>query len=325
MTDRRGREKKFFRKAAAVAINDKKKLSKLAARLQKISFFSFLFAWIKRLGQDKVNLVSAQLAYYLILAFFPFTIFLLSIFSYSRFGHEEILAQQLALLPEAAADLLKPIMMDIVNKRSTALLSTSLFLALWSSSTGMHNLLTAMCRTFSGGERKRGFIRARLMAIAATILIIVLLALLLISQVFGDIIYNYLRQYLAWGNLAKSIWNYALTLFPLLVLSLGLALLYRYGPHFPAGSRLPFKKAWISAIVASISWILISYGFGIYVSNFANYSNVYGSLGGIIILILWLYFSAFTIMAGSVLASVWQDRSRQKKIEPQRLPEEIAP
>ncbi len=283
-------------------------LSRAVSKLENYRFFSFLIAWIKRLGQDSVNLVSAQLAYYLILSFFPFTIFLLSIFSYSRFGQEEILSQQLALLPPAAADIIQPIIMDIIGGRSATLLSSSLILTLWSSSTGMNNLLNSMTKTFHKGENERPFWRSRLVALAATVLVVVLIALMLVSQVFGGVIYSYLSDYFSWGDLAKTIWDYTLTLIPLVILSLGLAFLYRYGPYFPKGKRPGFGKAWVSGIVASVSWILISYLFSMYVTNFANYANVYGSLGGIIMLILWLYFSAFCIMAGSVFASVLQNR-----------------
>lgn len=286
-------------------------LTRIRVRLSNYKFFSVLFAWIKRLGQDRVNLVSAQLAYFLILSFFPFTIFLLSIFSYSRFGQEEVLSQQMALLPPASADLLQPIIMSIVRNRSAALLSSSLLLTLWSSSTGMNNLLSSMTRTFNQGEDIRPVWRSRLAALAATVLVVVLIALMLVSQVFGGVIYSYLEDYFSWGNFAAMLWNYTLTLIPLVILSLGLALLYRYGPYFPKGKRLGFGKAWLSGILASISWILFSYLFSIYVTNFANYAVVYGSLGGIIMLLLWLYFSAFCIMAGSVFASVLQERGQK--------------
>ncbi len=285
-------------------------LFRIGVKLNKFKFFSILFAWIKRLAQDRVNLVSAQLAYFLVLSFFPFTIFLLSVLSYSRFGQADILFQHLTLLPSASADFLQNIIMDIVNSKSTALLSSSFVLTLWSSSTGMKNLLNSMTKTFNKGEDRRPIWWSRLVALAATVLLVALITLMLVSQVFSGLIYSYLSDYFSWGDLAETIWNYMLILVPLIVLSLGLAMLYRYGPYFPKDKRLKFSKAWVGGVVASVSWILFSYLFSIYVTNFSNYAVVYGSLGAIIVLLLWLYFSAFCIMAGSVFASVLQDRSQ---------------
>ncbi len=307
--------------AGESATADRQKLSAGRALLNKLKSLqrfgpiSFLVEWIKCLSEHRVSLVGAQLAYYLMLSFFPFTIFLLSIFSYSRFGSEEILANQLALLPEASSNFLKPILLNIVRVRSTALLSTSLFLALWSSSTGIKNLLNEMSRIFNQGQNKRPFWRTRLAAVAATVLIAVLMILILASQVFGNVIYNYLSRYFAWNEISSTIWDTLVTYIPLVILSLGLAMLYRYGPYFEPGCRLSFGKAWISGAVAAVSWVLISYLFRIYVNNFANYANVYGSLVGIVLLLLWLYFSAVVIMAGSVFASVWQERSRRRMVQ----------
>jgi membrane protein len=303
------------------ATADRQKLSAGRTLLNKLKFLqrfgpiSFLVEWIRRMSENRVSLVGAQLAYYLMLSFFPFTIFLLSIFSYSRFGSEEILANQLALLPEASSNFLTPILLNIVRTRSTALLSTSLFLALWSSSTGIKNLINEMSRIFNQGQNKRPFWRTRLVAAAATVLIVVLMILILASQVFGNVIYNYLSRYFSWSEISHSIWDALVTYIPLVILSLGLAMLYRYGPYFEPGCRLSFRKAWVSGGVAAVSWVLISYLFRIYVNNFANYANVYGSLVGIILLLFWLYLSAVVIMAGSVFASVWQERSRRKMIQ----------
>ena len=183
-----------------------------------------------------------------------------------------------------------------------------LLLALWSASRGMSGMITALDIAYEEKET-RGFLKLNLLAIGLTValtlggLVVIALVAVLPAVV----------QLIGVGSVTK--WLLLLLEWPLLVcvVLLGLAVLYRYAPD-----RAKPQWRWVSpgAIAATALWIIASIAFTVYVANFNSYDRTYGSLGGVVILLTWLYLSALTVLIGAVINAQSEMQTRKDSTDP---------
>jgi membrane protein len=168
-----------------------------------------------------------------------------------------------------------------------------LLLTLWSASRGMSGMMNALNMAYEQKER-RSFVRYNMIALVLTIGLIIsgILAIALIAGLPAA------AQFMGLGGVYK--WLSLIVQWPLLVVLVlaVLAVLYRYAPD-----REEPQWRWISpgAITATLLWVIASIGFTVYVTNFSTYNKTYGSLGGAVVLLTWLYISAFVVLLGAVV------------------------
>lgn len=267
-----------------------------------------------QLSRDNLSLVAAGVAFYALLAIFPALAAVVSVYAY--FSSPDEIATQLnqviILLPESSAELILS-QITSLSQKSQASLSLSaivtLILTIWSSSKGSQALITA-CNISYQESQKRSFFKAQLVrflfAIGAIVvatfalLIIGILPVVLNLVGFKENI-DLLLTLISWPVLALT-FNFALTL------------LYRFAPH-----RKPAKWRWLTlgSSVATLLWIFASIGFSFYVSQFASYNETYGSLGGVVIMLMWLYISAYIVILGATInAAAEQQTSKDSTIGP---------
>ena len=251
---------------------------------------------VKNMLEDNLSLIAAGVGFYFLLAVFPMLAALISI--YGLLVSPDDLQQQLSLLidiiPQQGREIIQSQVGLIINKSHAALgtgaIISTLF-AVWSASKGAQAMLTA-CNITYGQKQQRGFFMNLLMRVCLTIGAVLLLALTLFSIALLPVLFTYLGlenyrtllvQWLAWPFLA-------------VIFNLGLATFYRFGPY-----RHLAKWRWVTpgSIVASLLWILFSFGFSIYLTQFAQYDKTYGSLGGVVVLLMWFYLSAYIILLGA--------------------------
>ncbi len=284
--------------------------SKIAQKYGDKKSYLFLKEFFRRFGEDNVAATGAQLAYYLIMSFFPFLIFLLSLLTFTSLGQEDVLTTLLSVLPAQASNMVYPVIMDIVSLRSGTVLSLSLVLALWAGSSGTANLIKAIHRAFDI-EEGRNLIIGRMISVFYTILLAALIIITLLGQVFGDFLLSKIFEWLGYNQWVESIWNSVKLILPLGSMLIGFALFYKFAPKFRKGEKITVRQAFLGSIVAALGWVGLSKLFKIYVANFSNYANTYGSIGAIIVLLLWLFISAVLIMVGAEVIATY--RSVYKK------------
>lgn len=246
--------------------------------------------------QDRLPLVAAGVAFYAFLAIIPTLI--AAVLVYGLVSDPEDVTRQIqdyaSALPASAQELLTEQMTTLAQASQQSLgigLIIALAVALWSASTGTSNMITAVNLAYDGDET-RGFIKSRALALIFTIgaIIMFLLAITLVATVPAILGAVDLPQWAQWLIQAGR-W----VVLVLLVLT-ALAVLYRWAPERPAPK---FKFLTPGAIIALIIWIIVSVGFSIYVDNFGNYAETYGSLAGVVVLMLWLWLSAFAALFGA--------------------------
>jgi membrane protein len=184
---------------------------------------------------------------------------------------------------------------DAPQERLGWSLALTLVLALWPASAGMKALIQALNIAFHEVE-KRNFLVFNLIGLGFTLLAIIATAMAL----FVILGVPAILAVVGLGTVAEQVMHIARWPLLAVLVVLGLGFLYRYGP-----SRQEPRFLWVSigAVVATVIWTLGSVGFSLYIANFADYNETYGSLGAIIVVLLWLYISAFVVILGAKLNS----------------------
>lgn len=272
----------------------------LKRRLLKYSnkkWFIFLYNLIYNIRSDEVTAIGAQLTYYLILSIFPFFIFFLNILGHTSLAIESMLEDWFIVLPTETQTLLYRVIDEITISSSDTLLSLSIVLALWSGSLGISAIIRAINKAYNI-KRKRNYIKLKLVSLLFTIALVILLMVVLATLVFGELIGNAIFTYIGAINVFYKIWERSRKIIALLSMIIIFALLYKYSIAPNERRYIKLVHTLPGAIFATIGWILASSIFSFYVNNFANYSRTYGSLGGVIVLLVWLYITSIMIVLG---------------------------
>jgi membrane protein len=260
------------------------------------------------ISDKNLFLIAGGVTYAVVLALFPGLAALVSLYGLA-FNTAQIERQVEALsgvLPAQTQELLSQELHSLVQGSSGTLGFTAvvgLLLAFWSASRGMSGLITAINIAYEEKER-RSFLKFNLIALGLTLGLVVggVLAIALIAILPAAV------QLLAVGSATK--WLLLIVQWPLLIVlvMLGLAVLYRFGPD-----RDKPQWRWVSpgAMTATVLWIIASVGFTVYVANFNSYDKTYGSLGGAVILLTWLYLSALMVLLGAVINAQSERQTRK--------------
>ncbi|MNC18824.1 hypothetical protein D3C76_181030 [compost metagenome] len=269
--------------------------------------FSFSKQLYQKIKLDDVQGISAQLTYYLILSLFPFLIFIMTLIGYAHISIEDKIRDLEQIMPAEAISIIEEILKDVAEGRSQALLSFGMLATLWAASKGINAIIKGLNRAYDI-EESRVFWKVRGIAFLATLFIgfVVLLSILLLvlgtwlkTQVFllVDLPYGF-----------QKIWDLLQYAVPLLVMFLVFTLLYWIAPS----RRLTLKEVMPGAMFATLGWIITSILFSVYVNQFSNFTETYGSLGGVMILLIWLYISSIIILAGGEINAILMNRPVQR-------------
>ena len=273
------------------------------------SIVSFLIYFIVKIKDDDIFALAAQLAYYLILSFFPFLIFLLTLIGLSELDSMEVLGGLRAILPSSTFKFVYTTIVEIVDTQNTGLLSASLLLIIWSASSAFRAVIKGINKAY-GVKEKRSFIVRSIIAIICTFALAFLIIATLILLVFGKLLGDLLVSYLPFPIIIYQLWNLLRYLIIIAMMILIFAVMYRYTPSI----RLTWREVFPGAVVCTVGWLIVSLIFSFYINNFSNYSKIYGSLGAIIILITWLYITSIILSLGGEVNSVMVIRKNNLSI-----------
>lgn len=251
---------------------------------------------MNKIMEDEVPALASQLSYSLLLSFFPFLIFLMTLLGYSSIDNEYILLELKAILPNSAYELVYNTIIEILSTRDGNLLYFSIIFTVWTSSTGFRAVIKGINKAYDEKE-KRSLLKVFLISILSTLSLGFLIILTVFFLVFGQLIGLYLVQKFKMGSLFYLTWNIIRYVIILSSLIATFALMYKFIPS----RKLKWKEVMPGAIFATVGWLLSSFVFSYYVNNFANYSRIYGSIGAVIILMIWLYLTSTIIILGGEL------------------------
>lgn len=268
-----------------------------------IPFFKNLYG---RFRDDDVPALGAQLTYYLILSFFPFLIFVVSLMSFVHLSGDSVVAELIRLLPEQTGEAIEGILLEVTDNSRGTLLSIGMIATLWSASNGVNAVIKGVNKAYDV-EEDRPFWKVRAISLAATVVLALTIMLAIVLLIFGEVIGEFLFDWLNSPIGFGLIWGTLKYVVPISFMIVVFSLLYWIVPN----RNIRFKTAVPGALFATFGWIATSLLFQFYINNFGNYSKTYGSIGGIIVLLIWLYISSnIIILGGEVNATLTGGRAR---------------
>ena len=270
---------------------------------------------------DDVLGLAAQLSYYFFLALFPALLFGLALASF--FPLTSLIDDVSRLLgPVVSPEVLKLIqeqMRRLADAESGGLLTFGVLAAIWSSSAAVVSIVDALNRTYDIKE-SRPWWKVRLVAIGLTIGLAVFILGALTLVLAGPAIATYLGDHLGFGAAFKWAWLILQWPVALALVATALGLVFYFGPDADQ------DWAWITpgALIGSVLWLLVSLATKIYVTNFSDYNATYGSVGGVMVLLLWLYVSSIAVLVAAELNAEIEHASPHGKAAGEKIPASVA-
>jgi membrane protein len=249
-----------------------------------------------RFFDDRISLVAAGAAFYLLLALFPALTAFVSLYGFV--SDPATIAEHISylggLLPNSSMEIIRRQLESLVSQDRDVLsisFAVALLVAFWSANNGVKTVFVAINIAYRESE-KRSFLATNLIALGFTLGAMVLACLMIVSTGVVPVALSLLRM----DAIAETLITLARWPVTFFVIVCSISLIYRYGP-----SRAPAKWRWISwgSVFATTAWIVASAAFSFYLQNFADYNATYGSLGAVIGLMLWTWISALILILGA--------------------------
>lgn len=253
----------------------------------------------KKLNADNVSAFSAQAAFFLIISFFPFAMFLLTLLNYLPFSKPELLAAIESVFPQAVAIYISDILDELLEKSNGTVLSLTAIATLWTSSKGFYAVVRGLDSIYRASG-KRSYFLTRILAALYTLLFAVLIIAVLFFFVFGNQIYLFCVKHIPILSEMALLIISVRTLVGFCLMILFFTLVFITMPN----RKSSFFAELPGAILASAGWIGFSYLFSFYIDNFSNYSATYGSLTAIVLCMLWFYSCMYIMFIGAELNQV---------------------
>jgi membrane protein len=270
--------------------------------LGKRSWFGTLKRVVSEFRKDNLTDWAAALTYYAVLSIFPAFIAMISILGLvvDPATITRVVTDTVSQLgPESAVNTIKRPIEEISANQSTAFLGliVGLALALWTASNYVGAFMRASNAIYER-EEGRPFWKLRPLQVLVTLILVLMAALVVLALIVSGPVAEAIGSAVGLGDTAVMVWDIAKWPVLLVVVMLMLAILYWSAPNAkPAGFR------WISpgSIVAVVVWVVASAGFALYVANFSSYDKTYGTLGGVIVFLVWMWITNIAVLLGAEL------------------------
>lgn len=255
--------------------------------------------------EHRLNASAAHAAYFIILSFIPCIILLFSLLQFTSIHKTDVLIFVQNTVPKEMVAFFTSIIGEAYNKTATTI-SLSALMTVWSAGRGMM-ALTQGLQCIAGIKETRNYFAVRIRSALYTLLLLLSIIVFLLLGVFGNSLLEMitvkfpLAAYVA--ELILDVKNIFLLLFATVIFTL----IYRFMP----GGALSLVRQMPGAALASVGWFGFSYVFSVYVDNYSGFSDMYGSLTTVILIMLWLYFCMYITLIGAEVNQLLE-RRREK-------------
>ncbi len=288
----------------------------LARRIKPIGFIGLslydvaIFFW-RGLMEGAITTRASSLAFNFFLAFFPSIIVFFTLIPYIPIDSlQETLMELLAVvLPPSTNEITFQTLEDIISNPRGGLLSVGFILALYFSTNGINSLIEAFNSSYHIREI-RPLIQQRILSLGLTLLLSIMLIIAIGLIIFGTVVVNYLVSSEIITTGAADLIIYGKWFVMLSMLFFGISILFHLGPAL----KSKWKLFTPGSIFATIFIIITSIGFNYYINHFSQYNKIYGSIGTLMIILLWMYFNSIILLTGFELnASI--SNAKQKRVD----------
>lgn len=253
----------------------------------------FVKELIRRFSEDEITSLSAQLSYFFLLSLFPLLIFLVALAAYLPIDYQEIIDMISAYLPNEVVEMINSNLDQVLAESGGGLLSIGILGTVWSASNGINAIMRSLNKAYDVNEN-RSFFRGRFIAITLLVSVLLLIVVALLLPVFGRMIGVHIFSFFGASEQFITVWNASRWIISSSIFFIVFLYLYKMAPNI----KVYFKDIIWGALFATVGWQISSLGFSYYVNTMGNYSATYGSLGVVIVLMIWLYISGIIIITG---------------------------
>lgn len=260
---------------------------------------------IYRLGRHDAAGLAAQLSYFFLLSLFPLLLFLVTLLPYLPISQADILSAIADYAPEDSLAFIERHLNELMN-RDVKLLSLGVIGTLWSASNGLNAIVKAFNRAY-GVRETRNYFFARGMSVLLTIAMVFVFIAALMVPVFGRQIGLFLFSLFGFSGEFLELWNDIRWLISLVLPLLVFIILYWLAPNI----RLKCLSVFPGAVFSAFGWSAVSWGFSFYVAHYGNFTITYGSLGAIIVLMIWFYLLGMIIIIGGEINAMLSEGKKE--------------
>jgi membrane protein len=284
-----------------------------------VGWFELFKRTANEMVADNCLSLAASLAYYFFLALFPALLFLVALMSFFPAEHllDSVTATLGRLVPGEGMKIIQDQVRKIAGDQSSGLLTFGMLGTIWSTSSGMTAIVDSLNQAYDIQEG-RPWWKVRLTALGLTVALAVFIVLSTALVIVGPTLAEKVAEWFHLGVVFK--WTWLVLQWPLVfaLVSVGIALVYYYAPDA--------EQDWIwitpGSVIATFLWLLVSLGFKFYVTNFGSYNATYGAIGGVIILMLWMYVSSLAILFGAEMNAEIEHASPYGKDPGEKVPDQ---
>jgi membrane protein len=280
----------------------------------EVTWYDVLGKFVNRVVNYDIDQRATSVAYGFTLALFPLILFLFTLIPYIPIPdlESQIMTYLHDFMPAGIFEFTEQTIRDIISRPQAGVLSFGFILALYGATNGMVSLMRSF-NMLNGKEDNRGFFETRGIAIMLMLFMAVVLFLSVVLVIVGDAVMAFVTRLDVLNNtmavLAVNLVRYSISL---VSLAFGVAIIYRFAPDV----KLKVKFFNFGAILSSILIVISTYGFSYYLLNFSSYNKLYGSIGTIIALMLWLYLLALILIFGYEVNVSIQDAKKKPLSKP---------
>jgi membrane protein len=277
--------------------------------LRQLPLTKVMVRTVSEFLDDEMSTYASALAYQMLFSLFPFLLFLIALIGFLHLPDffSWLRLQSELVLPPQALEQVNPVI-DQLQQSKGGLLSIGIFIALWTASAGVRLMMSAMNAAYDVVEARPVWKRIPL-SVAYTIGIAMMMLAVAALMVTGPQVMNWIAAQIGMEEFIVTLWTVLRWPLIVILLMVAVALIYYVMPDV----KQEFRFITPGSVLAVVVWILASLGFGYYVKTFADYNAMYGSIGAIIVLLLYFYISAAVLLLGAEMNAVVEHMSAEGK------------
>lgn len=253
----------------------------------------------KKLIENELLLMSYALTYKLLMSSFPLMIFMITIIGFLDLDLSQYMEELKQILPESVNEIITGFLIEITETKAFSLLSFSFIATIYSASSGFNCIIIGLNKAYNL-DSNRNFFAQRIMSTLLVFIFAMLMIISMILLIFGDYIRYLIVEYAKLTYLVHIFDGFALEFTTFAILFVMLLAIYKIS----IARRLKFKEMIPGAILTLIGWGIASKIFNIYVNNFSKYSMIYGTIGSVFILFIWINIISFVLLVGGQVNAI---------------------
>lgn len=258
------------------------------------TIYEITYSFITKIKYDHVSSFAGHAALFLLMSLFPMAMFCLSMFSYLPIDTERFVQYLMDFIPEGFTPLLAQILEEARAESTTIMQSFTIIVMLFCASKGVYAVIIGMNAVY-GIRETRGMPLLYALAVSYVVFFFAAIGLMMVLIVLGNNIFNWALGFVPGLSVFANLFRYGKYLCMVVFLIIFFLLIYMNVPNRQSKIRYEFT----GALFSTVAWLVYSWAFSFYISNFANYSVTYGSLATVVIFILWLYGTMNIIFVGA--------------------------